>query len=463
MKRIEILILITFLFVSCEKNFVEINKQDQKSELVNLKSLAIIGNDAYVSPSGDITGETDTENIKDALNHVKTGGGAVYLTDGDQSSADQYYISKNIICESFTGTFTGEGKDKTIIIAGRKSDTEGFTGEVSPWWSLTGSNSYIATIFQFDNAEGDVNIRDLTIKVNDEQPTNIQPDYYGNDATYISTFIEILGGEHNTTINNIRLLGKESNAFGNIGGMNVRYGIHVMLGSPINEIVEKGILTIKNVEIKNTGHDAVLFMRFSEGSKITIDKVKTINVGRGIQAGNVFGSKVNISKMDILIHPQGYQGIAVWNIPEGLKILNNTIRESNYFGILFWPGINNSAIVGNKFIDIENNLAGIFVNGVGNSLVNNDFKESGLPGWTDTTPDGPGAIILRSSSKDNVVQFSQNNDKSLCEMILDQTDNPTTIIYDGLNTIHNYQPCENLANRDLKFEFMEIEPPGMYK
>ncbi|MCY1720447.1 right-handed parallel beta-helix repeat-containing protein [Prolixibacteraceae bacterium Z1-6] len=464
MKKIVLITIVTSLIVACDMVVNDEYPPQNQTEDLTVKSVVISGNDLFVFPSGDLTGVEDADNIEYALNEVKAKGGVVYLTDEDDSTVDHFYTSRNIVVNGFKGTLIGESHMNTIINAGRKSESEGFSGTISPWWSLIPIyNPYALTVLQLDNASGDVIIKDLSIKIKDNQPANPYKDYNSNEATCITNFIEILGGEHNTYIENLRLEGKESSSYGNILGMNVDYGIHVMLGNPTKEIKENGILSIKNVEIENTGQDAVLFMRFGKGSKITIDDVKTINVGRGLQAGNVFGSFVKVTKMDILIHPQGYQGIGVWTIPDGLKIMNNTIRESNYFGILFWPEVNNSAIIDNKFIDIDNNWAGILVNGFGNSFTNNDFTESGLPGWTTATPEGPGAIVLRAPTYDNVVRFPQSNDMSLCEMILDLTDDPTTKMYDGLNKIHNYQPCENLENRDNKFELLDIEPPGLFK
>ena len=290
---------------------------------------------------------------------------------------------------------------------------------------------------------------DLSILLNDDQPTDIQPNYYGEDATYMQSFIEILGGENHTTVRNVRLIGKHSTAFGNYRHMNVESGIHVMLGPPGVVPAMTGSLTIEDLEVENAGGDAVLFMRYSEGSKITVNRVKAKNVKRGIYAGNVHGSSVCISNMDITVHPLGFQGIGVWGIPTGLKIMNNTIRNSNYFGIIMWQGVDHSMVHNNTLIDIGHNWAGILVQGAGNTLNKNDFRMSGLPGWSE----GPGAVVLGQTSANNLIhemKFPNGYSKKLCEMVWDITDNPSTPDYDGLNDIHNYQPCENRAKNSFK-------------
>ena len=115
-----------------------------------------------------------------------------------------------------------------------------------------------------------------------------------------------------------------------------------------------------------------------------------------------------------------------------MQIKHNTIRHSNYFGIILWPGINNAAISRNKFIDIGNNWAGILVRGYENSIYNNDYRESNLPGWTTHTPSGPGAIVLAGPTMGNFIhEMKLPTHSSLCEMILDLSDDPSTNDYDG--------------------------------
>ena len=55
------------------------------------------------------------------------------------------------------------------------------------------------------------------------------------------------------------------------------------------------------------------------------------------------------------------------------------------------------------------------------------------------------------------MNFPTGQSVTLCQMIWDATDNPFTIEYDGANEIHNYQPCENLAERDTRKLEMKLE------
>ncbi len=132
---------------------------------------------------------------------------------------DHYHTSRNIVTTGFSGVLRGESMDNAIIHAARKSatDGDGFAPAFSPWWWSQGSAiRELATVLQFDNASGSVTITDLTVETKDDQPTDLTIDYYGNPATYITTLIEILGGEHDTRIENVRVEGKETGAAGNL-------------------------------------------------------------------------------------------------------------------------------------------------------------------------------------------------------------------------------------------------------
>jgi hypothetical protein len=434
-----------------------------------------------ISPSGDVTGQTDADNIEAALNAVKATGGTVHLTEGD------FYTSRNIIVENFNGVLEGEGMEQTIIHAGRQSEEIGFEAAISPFWFSVGYTNEFANVLRLDNATGDVVITNLTILVKDDQPTDIIPDENGDEATYLSTFIEILGGEHNTVIENVRLEGKESEAFGNVQGMNAAYGIHVML-KPFAE-KGKGNLTVRNVDIENTGWGAVLFMKYKDDSMISIDDVSANNVGQGILAGNINGSSVKISNMDISLRESASSGMWLFNIPSGLEVSGNSIANGNTssialtsvthaqivgntivdhqgccpwaYGIYLRWGTSNNHIAQNKFINISGDGGGIFLwNNSGDNIIKkNDYKLSNLPGWTESTPNGPGAVLLGGDTEGNKVfeKFPPEQGVTLCEMVLDLSDDPMTPEYDGNNFIHYWKPCENLSERALMIPEDDIE------
>jgi parallel beta-helix repeat protein len=444
------------------------------------------GSTVFVSPSGDASGVIDANNIEEALNEVKVFGGTVCLTDGE------YYTSRNIVVENFRGTLKGESMDNTIIHAGRKSpaDGDGFVPAFNPWWASHGSAiPELATVLQFDDASGSITITDLTVEAKDDQPTDLTIDYYGNPATYITTLIEIIGGEHDTRIENVRVEGKETGAEGNLYGRNVDAAIHVM------SVGYSGTkdLHVKNIEIANTIH-GFMFMDYQDGSTVSIDGVRASNVHRGIFGARVHSPSAVISNSDIVLSPNGWAGIDLRNT-SGMEVTGNTVTGSAAWGALWMRRLSNSTIVGNTiedvefrnwwstsiylwnshdnrvsgndFEDVSGGAAGIRINveSSGNTLDHNNFVKSGLPGWTATTPAGPGAILLYATTTGNAVfemMLPPSEGIARCQMIWDMTDDPETTEYDGANEIHAWWPCENLAERVAG----EAEPdpePGFHR
>ena len=420
-----------------------------------------------VAPSGDISGVTDANNIEDELSTAKLTGGTVYLSDENKKTTDYYYISRNIVVDGFKGTLMGEGKNKTIINAGRKSASEGFEPAYSPIWTdLKPWEPLAPNVLQMGNCSGDVTIKNLSILVKDDQPTDIQLDFYGDDGSYIWTIIELMEGEYNTRIENVRLEGKKSLANGNIYGLNAGWGIirRPGINGELDFVDAKGNLTIKNVEIKNVSQDAIRFIGFIDGSNINITDVSVENVGTGITAGYITDSFVdisnvsaenvgigidagditdsffNISKVDISIHEDGWAGMYFYNINSGLKVTKNQITGAKWFTSLYMRNVSHSTISKNKFIDISSFGAAIYLRSESNenTLFQNDFKDSTLPGWTTTSPDGPGAILLRFDTQNNDIfemKFPKNEEITLCEMILDN----------GNNKIKNWEACKELG------------------
>jgi len=434
-----------------------------------------------VAPSGDIQGIADADNIEAALDAAKASGGVVFLTDGDPSTVDHYYTSRNVVTTGFSGTLRGEGMANTVIHAGRRSPNpgDGFAPAFNPWWSAAGSaTNELATVLQFDVSAGDVTIADLSIEAQDDSPTDLILDYYGHTASYITTFIEILGGEHDTWIENVRLTGKESGATGNRYGMNVDVGLHVMLGSPSS--MGRGDLFIKNVEVTNV-ISGVLFMRYEQGSTIVVDGVQVRNVGTGIWSEAIVNSFAKISNSEIALRAGGWEGIFLFGIASGLEVTDNTITgrgvglaaifSSNAtiagntfrdFNADYWPaaalllwGSHGNNVSRNAFDNLSGGMAGIRLasGSSGNTVDHNDFGTSNLPGWTNTSPAGPGAVLLDADTHDNLVfemKFPAQTSKTLCQMVWDMTDDPLTTAYDGVNVIQNWRPCESLAKRDAR-------------
>ncbi len=438
--------LSVFVLLSCnETDEINLmNSQNIEEQLSNKAPLKAI----LVAPSGDVTGVSDADNIEDALNTAKLTGGTVYLTDGYTHTTDDYYTSRNIVVDGFNGTLMGEGKNKTIINAGRKSISEGFAPAYSPIWTILKPGYPLAsTVLQLDNSTGDVSIKNLSILIKDDQPTDIIPDAYAGVATYLWGMIELIGGEFNAIIENVNLEGKESSAFGNSYGQNTGWGIHIMPWKNPPSVEwpfqpTKGNLTIKNVDIENIGNDAILLMDYKDGSEINIEDVNVHDVGYGIAVSRINDSFVNVSNVTTSNHGAGWaQGLWFANINSGLMVTKNKISNANWFAAAFFFNVHGAIINKNKFIDVGSFGATIALSGgsTGNTVGQNDFSDSKLLGWNSPSLfDGLGAVWLRDDTENNTVletKFPMNGSKTYCNMILDQ----------GNNTIKNWQPCENLG------------------
>jgi parallel beta-helix repeat protein len=436
-----------------------------------------------VAPSGDAGGVTDAAHIEDALNAAKATGGSVRLAAG------HYYVSRNIVVVGFQGTLMGEGMDETIIEAVRGPHGGGFSP--APSLYFPGPFPDLPTLLQFDYPVGDVTIRNLTVQVVDPQPADAYTNPLvssGYQTTGISTLIEILGGDHNTVVENVRFRG----APGDARGSNVAFGIHVMLGdTPTPGDVGTGDLRFTKVVAEDIGWYALLVMRF-ESSAITIEDSRVANAYNGLYVGPVLESSVSISNVDI---SNSVWGMWFAQIPSGLEVrgnrieanstnragirLNlvdnamvtaNTIRGGQALsptngGIRLWRSHNNT-IADNRFEELGENAVGIRLFGFssGNDLHHNDYKMSGLTAPTGDYPYGPAAVFLWGNTYDNRIfemKFPADEGKTLCHMIRDVTDNPTTTTYDGTNDIHDWRPCENLAERDARKDEPESEPQGI--
>lgn len=403
-----------------------------------------------VAPSHDQSGVTDANNIENALNLAKATGGIVYLSDGQKNTTDHYYTSRNIVISGFNGSLIGEGKNKTIIHAGRKSVNEGFTPAPSPLWSqiLPSQPPVSATVFQFDNSTGDVILSKFSILVEGEAPVSEHIDYYGNQGTHIWTAIELIGGFFNTSIEDVTIIGEESTAYGNENGFNLGWAIHVMPfgGGPFVSWPPprtQGSLTMKNIDIENIAYDAILFMDYRDGSEVLIDEISAKNVGYGISGSRINDSEVKVSNVDVICNSTPYSsGMFFWFMQSGPSISNSSIKNSNDVSALILWNLNNASVTTTSFQNCNGFLSGIGLFGAMNcAITNNDYKESGFGGWTDTSA-GPGAVFMNGFTSSNYIhEMKFPPGLTICDMVTD---------YGTNNTIHNWQSCETVSEKLLE-------------
>lgn len=125
-------------------------------------------------------------------------------------------------------------------------------------------------------------------------------------------------------------------------------------------------------------------------------------------------------------------GINPWLGSNGCTITGNLLGEtkdgqqpgmSSLFGAISIEESNNCTVSGNKFVNVSSPLLGaVWVSGQFNRVENNDYTESGLPGWNV----GPGAIMLarfmgatfdRGSIKNHVLETQYPAGTDVCDQV----------------------------------------------
>jgi len=421
-------------------------------------STTIQSSTVVVPPSADCA--ENAAAIEEALNAAQPG-------DVVQLTAGTYCVSEGIVVlNGFNGTLAGEGADATTILAVRRANGDPFffdfdsdyvPGTCCTWWP---------TVLHFEYPIG-ATVRDLTIASDDPG----QPGDQGDGLTHYLQYIAAWGGDFDAVFENLDLRGVP-------GSPELETGLHIMGGSASGVRDGKGTVRVANVEATDV-HYGLVPMWWSNGTSFEVENMRTDRAfwgiwGQGLGSGfSVRGSTFNAS---------GHSGVFLLqsNSPE---ITGNTFSASTFTGVYLrgvWDGLVdhntfrdqqfqyfwNSSIfllrwVVNTVIsnNVFENLSGttgqaIFLFGdvapvKENEVKHNDFTESGLPGWTSYAPDGPGAIHLGLGAKENVIfktKFSMDAGKSVCGMILDETDDGSTAAYDGANLIQGWQPCRVRAS-----------------
>jgi hypothetical protein len=143
-------------------------------------------------------------------------------------------------------------------------------------------------------------------------------------------------------------------------------------------------------------------------------------------------STENIEIIDNYVTGNWVFGINPYLVSDGCTITGNVLGEtkdgqklgmSSLFGAISVEHTNNCNVSGNRFVNVSSPLLGaVWVSGQFNRVENNDYLESGLPGWNA----GPGAIMLanftgsafnRDSKKNHVFENQYPVGTNVCEQI----------------------------------------------
>jgi len=366
-----------------------------------------------LEPSGDMTGVTDANNLEVALEAVKASGGTVELEDGS------YYVSRPIVVEGFNGILKGDSMKKSIIIAVRGPDNEGFglTTNNPPGWPLP-------MLFSFPFPTGKLVVEDLTLQAKEYKrkdgtiygPADLYADHMGFVSHAMHVFIVAWGGDCKTVVNNVKLKGADGDFF----EKNIKW--------PVVRALGEGDIFFENCEFENIGGNC--WDVFNMKNSFISIKENICDNGRLIYHVNNLDSHTIIEENTV-------SGIAVWDAiflgrSENVHITENTFKDFTIHqdnrAVIYLYNSHDCTISENTFIKILSDGIGkgaIRLRGgsSGNTIQGNYYSMSGLPGWTDCTvypPEGLGYLLLDPSTNNNYV-YECIPDNQVCDWGIDNT------------------------------------------
>ncbi|MHA2207521.1 MAG: right-handed parallel beta-helix repeat-containing protein, partial [Candidatus Thorarchaeota archaeon] len=362
-----------------------------------------------ISPSGDMTGVQDANAIEEAFRTVDPGG-TVKLKKG------QFYVSRVIEVEGFDGTFRGAGKDKTIIEAVENYEPGSYL-IFDPF-----SGFEIPIVFFFLNPVEYVQISDMTVEINEPNPSAEYFNPWGGGPTHALTYIFHLTTTGNlifdTLVSKVRIRG----AAGDFNGFNL------LVPVDIRNSAESSVHVVEYCDFENAGADGLHHL-FAPGTSVIVRFNTFDNMGWAAhyvhQSDSVVFSHNTVSRVG------WYGGIYYWECNSGY-IYNNLFTDNAPSP---WRGKSAIILRDSQDFVVSNNE---FVNALGirllygsrnNVIAGNDFRESGLPGWekSGTFPTEYGCVWLVGdifgippSTENVVIEWRFPEGTTLEEQVLDE-------------------------------------------
>lgn len=402
-------------------------------------------------PTGDP--ELDWQNIQSALDSAQPG-------DTVQLQAGHYKIHRMLLRQPFSSeiwgygppfdaTIQGMGMNATIVEAVRAGEAVGDGFEAPP-----GIHSLVPAILQVDVLEH-LTLRDLTLQV--VQP-NIRDEYvniWGQTTQSLLSLANAVEGDHfNTAVERVRMSGAPSVPGDEAGPYNTGYlwqvignfanwdssGNHVILDSEFENCSWYGVVVeqltdsstyIENITVRNAAELGVFISRQTPPHAASLRNCLFEGVGAYgvaiIDAPNVAITRNTFRNFN------GAHGAVILDNAPNTAIIENIVKDFSGSG-LWWTGPftfvqgNHDCVVQkNKFENVSGVFAAVLVEGRGgwvenhnNIILDNDYRESGLPGWQV----GSGSVFLGESTRGNFVverHFPWGTD--MCDQILDFGEN----------------------------------------
>lgn len=484
-----------------------------------------------VSPSGDLTGVTDQANIKTALEAAKNGGtvelaaGTFYLhksivvaefngtfmgsgkalttvqtapnTDFDLSEAEDLFrsFSPSFGASMFLFPYDPSSEAKTfrmsdmkIVISepGVDAPLDGFVDKRRPFLLNTMSVLLVTNVdalaLFFEKPYNTINL-DATVEhleiqgVQDPRFRRFWDEFSYDKDNSIFDGIAIWGPSTGTgvtakdvhVVNADIALNFSSNPKAAIGGSeadgcvieNAILGIENFFSPTIalhNEISDTDI-AILLIDAPNNRIEA---NSISGDGFISIKTVRSpnSNISNNFVTGNwVFGINPFDGSDNCLI-----TGNFLGETKDGQKL-----GMSSLFGAISVDQSNHCTVSGNKFVNVNSpGLGAVWISGESNKVENNNYLESGLPGWDA----GPGAIMLagfkegrldRSAIKNQIFETQYPAGTDVCGQVLGIEGNFVQALVGGSMAGVNLETCPesqmienfNQLNTDLLQQLAE--------
>ena len=255
--------------------------------------------------------------------------------------------------------------------------------------------------------------------------------FKGPDNWNLGSALKVEEGPVNIIINNCEI-------------ENVKVAIWITVG---------GSATIEHNEIDNCWDGIVLI----DGSG---HKVIGNSISNCLYEGIILYLASNVDVIENSFEDLGGTGGIFTYVCTDIQIEENSFKDCRlYDGEITLQRTINSLIKSNSFVNSDPNLGAItLIDSRFNTTRQNNFIDSNLTGWLNNPPWGPfnAAVLIMDyfaePSEGNYIfemKWPEIDGVTICDMILDLTDDPTTFKYDGTNIIHHYQPCESLAKKDF--------------
>jgi hypothetical protein len=189
-----------------------------------------------------------------------------------------FYTSESIFVDSFNGTVSGAGKDKTIIEA-----AQGFKALPDPYINRPGTN--VSEMFSVAWSTGDITFRDMTFLITGEAPAEPHNNPFMGTKTTIDNVIAVTGGIDGpitVTFKNLKIKGETSSDPGADRGKNLMWPL-IVCGMYDDYRID---MIAENCEVDNSSEVAIEYWYAHGGTgEINGNVISNSHIGIWLGAG----------------------------------------------------------------------------------------------------------------------------------------------------------------------------------